>query len=356
MRLLILGGTRFLGRHLAEQALAAGHALTLLHRGHSGPGLFPDAEHLIADRDGDLSLLAGRQWDVAIDTNAYVPRQVRSVAALLAGEVGQYQLVSTISVYAKPTTPGITEDAPLATLPDPGVEDVTGATYGGLKVLCEQAAQAAFGAQCLVSRPGLLVGPHDPTGRFTWWVTRMQRGGEVLAPGLPDAPVQFIDARDAAAWHLQQALAGTTGVFNLSGPTEALTMGGLLSDAATLGAGAANPTHLTWVDEAFVLGQGVAPWSDLPVWLPAAAQALHQIDIRRAIATGLRCRALIETLQDTAAWAAGTPNAGGPMPAPGGLPRPAAGLEPEREAALLAAWHALQAGERAARAATPPQP
>ncbi len=332
MKLLILGGTRFLGRHLAEQALAAGHQVTLLHRGLSspvgGPGLFPQAEHHIGDRNGDLAVLQAGRWDACIDTSAYVPRHVRSVAAALAGRVGQYQLVSSISVYddaGYSADAGPHEDCALARLPDPTVEAITGETYGGLKVLCEEAAQQAFGGRCLVSRPGLIVGPHDPTGRFTWWPQRLQRGGDVLAPGDPATPVQFIDVRDLAAWHLRQAEGGTAGLFNLVGPDEPLTIGGLLQAARdTL-----NPAaQLRWVDEAWLLAQGVQPWSDLPVWLPRAQAGMHRTDTRRARATGLRTRPLADTLRDTAAWAQGRAT-------PAGV-----GLAPEREAALLQAWAA----------------
>jgi len=337
MKLLILGGTRFLGRHIAEQALQRGHHVTLLHRGRSGAGLFPQAEHRIADRDGELSVLAQGSWDAAIDTSAYVPRQVHAAAAALGRRVAHYQLVSSISVYADFDTPGTAEDAALQTLPDPTVETVTGDTYGGLKALCEQAAMQAFAGRCLVNRPGLLVGPHDPTGRFSWWVQRLQRGGPVLAPGEPDTPVQFIDARDAAAWMLLQAEQATTGVFNLTGPTQPLTMGRFLTQARdTLNPGA--PLH--WVAEQHLLDAGVAPWSDLPVWLPRAQAGLHQVDIARALASGLQCRPLAHTLQDTAQWLAmaAPPAAAGTGPA-----RPAVGLPAEREAALLAGWQALQA-------------
>ncbi len=348
MKLLILGGTRFLGRHLAEQALAQGHTVTLMHRGRSGPGLFARAEHRIADRDGDLAALAHGEWDSVIDTSAYVPRQVRAVAARLAGRVGQYQLVSTISVYADTDAGGVDEDAALQILPDPSTEAVTGDTYGGLKALCEQAALAGFAGRCLISRPGLLVGPHDPTGRFSWWVQRLQRGGTVLAPGDPATPVQLIDARDAAAWMLLQATGGatgTTGVFNLSGPAQPLTIGGLLLAARE----ALNPAaQLQWVDEAFLHGAGVAPWSELPVWLPRAQAGLHGMDINRALATGLQCRPLAATLTDTAQWlqdaaataapaTAATATAAAAAAAPA---RPAVGLSPERETALLEAWHA----------------
>jgi 2'-hydroxyisoflavone reductase len=337
MRILILGGTRFLGRHLAVAALARGHSLTLLHRGQSGHGLFPQAEHLIADRNGTLDVLAKGTWDVAIDTNAYVPRHVRSVAMALQGRIGHYQLVSSISAYASLAQPGTAEDAPLATLADPTVEAITGETYGGLKALCETEALQAFGpAACCLVRPGLLVGPFDPTDRWTWWVQRILRGGDVLAPGTPEAPVQFIDARDAATWMLDQAERGTTGPYNLTGPAEPLTMGRFLDTAcATLQPSA----RLRWVDEAFVLGAGVAPWSDLPVWLPHASQALHQADIRRALVTGLQCRPLAQTLRDTAAWVA-EPAAPPAPTATAGPARPAVGLDPGREAALLAAWAA----------------
>ena len=330
MKLLILGGTRFLGRHLAEQALARGHQLTLLHRGQSGPGLFPQAEHRLADRDGDLAALAHGEWDAVIDTSAYFPRQVRALAACLAGRVGHYQLVSSISVYTGFDAPGTTEEAALQTLADPEVQTVTGETYGGLKAACEAAAQAGFAGHCLINRPGLLVGPHDPTGRFTWWVRRITAGGDVLAPGDPQGPVQFIDARDAAAWMLQQAERGTLGCFNLTGPAQPLRWGAMLETAVST----LNPRAcLQWVDEAFVLAQGAAPWSDLPVWLPRESAGLHQVAIGRALATGLQCRPLPQTLRDTAAWDQSAPAA--PVAGP---PRPPVGLSPEREAALLAAW------------------
>ncbi len=336
-KLLILGGTRFLGRHLAEQALAAGWQLTLLHRGQSGPGLFRQAQHLLADRNGDLGPLAQGEWDAVVDTSAYVPRHVRTVAQALVGRVGHYQLVSSISVYADVGAEGKNENGALATVPDPTVEAITGETYGGLKVLCEQAALAAFGApRCLITRPGLIVGPFDPTGRFSWWVQRLQRGGEVLAPGDPATPVQFIDARDLAAWMLLQAERATRGVFNLTGPAQTLTMGTFLETARNT----LNPVAaLSWVDEGFVLGAGVAPWSDLPVWLPQAQAGLHRTAIERALATGLHCRPLVQTLQDTAQWLDSSPAT---APTTGGPARPAVGLSPERETALLAAWKTRQ--------------
>jgi 2'-hydroxyisoflavone reductase len=325
MKILVLGGTRFLGRAFVEQALAAGHVVTLLHRGRSGPDVFPHAEHRLFDRNGDVEeALGGGSWDVAVDTSAYVPRQVRSVAAALQRRVGQYQLVSSISVYAEPIARGSDESAPVQTLADAGTEEVTAQTYGALKALCEQAAQQAFADRCLVVRPGLIVGPHDPTGRFSWWAQRMERGGEVLAPGDPATPVQFIDVRDLAAWMLLQAERGTAGVFNLNGPAQAATLGDLLNAARD----ALNPdASLTWVDERFVLDQGVAPWSDLPVWLPQAQAAMHTLSIAAALGSGLRTRPMAETLRDTAAW---LHRANGK----------AVGLAAEKEAAVLAAWKA----------------
>lgn len=329
MKLLVLGGTRFLGRHLVEQALAAGHAVTLLHRGQSNAALFPQAEHCLADRNGDLAALQGGTWDVVLDTSAYFPRQVRTAAAALAGRVGRYHLVSSISAYASLDAPGTAEGAPLATLDDPTVETITGATYGGLKALCEAAAAEGFAGRCFITRPGLIVGPHDPTGRFTWWVQRFARaapGEAVLAPGDGSAPVQFIDARDVAAFHLRHAEAGSTGVFNVTGPREPLTMGGLITALRDSLAPQAEPL---WVSEDLLLAEGVAPWSELPVWLPQAQANLHRASIAAALAAGLRCRPLADTIADTAAWAAtGAPAAGN-------------GLLPAREAALLqAARHA----------------
>ena len=323
MKILVLGGTRFLGQHFVEQALAAGHEVTLLHRGRSAPGLFPKAQHRLADRNTDLAAaLGGGRWDVAVDTSAYVPRQVRGVAAVLQGRVAQYQLVSSISVYAEPIVPGADESAPLQALADPDTETITAETYGGLKALCEEAAQKAFGDRCLVLRPGLIVGPHDPTGRFSWWAHRLLLGGEVLAPGDPATPVQFIDARDLAAWMLLQAERGTSGVFNLTGPTEAIGMGDLLDAARD----ALNPAAmLTWVDERFVIDQGVAPWSELPVWLPSDQAAMHTLAIAAAVAAGLKTRPVADTLRDTAHWL---------QQAQG----KAVGLAAEKEAAVLAAW------------------
>jgi 2'-hydroxyisoflavone reductase len=326
VKLLLIGGTRFLGRHLADAAMAAGHELTLLHRGRSNPKLFPQARHLIGDRGSDLALLTGGRWDAAIDTCAYVPRDVRLLAEALAGRVERYLLVSTISAYRDPGPDGVDEDSPLQELADPNTETVTGETYGGLKVLCERAAVAGFGAEAtLVARPGLLVGPHDPTERFTWWLRRLHQGGEVVAPGPADLPVQWIDARDAADWLLRQAEAGTRGVFNLCGPVQPLTWRSLLEGLVQA---LQSDARLRWVDEHTLLQAGVAPWTGLPLWLPAAESGLHRVAIARAVACGLRTRDLQATARETLAWALSHPPA-----VASGTP----GLDPALEQRLLAA-------------------
>jgi 2'-hydroxyisoflavone reductase len=323
VKLLIVGGTRFLGRHLAQQALDAGHHVTLFHRGQSNAALFPEAEHRIGDRNGDLFALREGTWDAVIDTSAYVPRQVRAMADALKGRVGHYQLVSTISVYADLSRPGGDEHAALATLADPSTEVIDGDTYGGLKALCEQALTEAMPDRAAIVRPGLLVGPHDPTGRFTWWVQRMQHGGTVLCPGSPQAALQFIDARDAAALMLRAAQTARCETINLTGPTEPLTMGAFFEAARAV----LNPNAtLRWIDEATLLAAGVAPWTELPLWVPADTAGLHAVDLSRARAAGLACRPLADTLRDTAAWAMQTPKA---------VP-PHIGLAAEREAQQLA--------------------
>lgn len=341
MNLLILGGTRFLGLHLALLALRRGHIVTLLHRGRSalaGAAPLHLADHRIADRDDPQALeaaLGRKHWDAVIDTSAYLPRQVRVAAGLLAGHTTHYQLVSSISVYAEGAEPPLTEDSPLATLDNPDTEQITGATYGGLKALCESAATSRFGAeQVLVLRPGLIVGPNDPTGRFSWWVRRLARGGHVLAPGGASAPVQFIDVRDLASWMLGQAEQQRAGIVNLTGPAEALTMGGFLDTARQV----LNPAAtLVWRDEARLLAAGVAPWTELPLWLPAAQSALHRCSIAKALSRGLQTRPLAETVADTAAWLATLPGPDELMPPspPGAPARLQPGLAAHREAALL---------------------
>ena len=325
--LLILGGTVFLGRHLAALALARGHTLTLFHRGKHGADLFPEAAHVFGDRDGGLGALAGGRWDAAIDTCGYVPRVVRDAATALATAVEHYTFVSTLSVHDEDSRVGRTEDASTGTLDDPTVETIDGATYGPLKRLCEEAAETAMPGRVLVVRPGLIVGPHDPSDRFTYWPVRMARGGEVLAPEHPDLPVQLIDVRDLAAWMLDLVEQGTCGTYNATGLAAMLTMGEVLETGRAVGGAQA---AIRWVDRAFLEAQEVAPYLDLPLWIPdtPAYAGSSTFDCTKARDAGLAFRPLWETVADTLAWARER--------APDHPWR--AGLAPERERALLEAW------------------
>jgi 2'-hydroxyisoflavone reductase len=334
VRLLVLGGTRFVGRHLVAAALERGHEVTLAHRGRTNPDLFPGIERLLGDREGDLSFLSGRRWDAVLDTCGYLPGPVRAAAEALAGSVERYVFVSTFSVYAQPRSPGADEDAPLASLPPGTPEAVTSETYGGLKVLCERAVNAALPGRALIVRPGLVVGPHDFTGRFSYWVWRFARGGEVLAPGGPDLPVQFIDARDLGEWLVRCAEAGTTGVYNAMGPGRPLTLGEVLAACREAGGGAA--TSVTWVEEDFLLEHGVEPWTGLPLWIPGSRGISFQsVDNRRACAAGLTFRPLAGTVRDTLTWLA---ELGGTLPVSDDPLRPGP-ISSAREAELLRLWH-----------------
>ncbi len=306
MKILILGGTRFLGRAIVDAALAAGHTLTLFNRGQSGPGLFPDVEALRGDRTADLSALAGRSWDAVVDPSGYFPRVVGASADTLRDRVGQYVFISSISVYAKPAASS--EEDPVGTIEDPTVETITGGTYGPLKALCEQAATARFPGRALIVRPGLIVGPHDPTDRFSYWPWRIAQGGRVLAPGRPDRGVQVIDARDLAEWTLRMIEKGTTGVFNATSPAGGITLGELLDTSRRVSGSAA---QVTWAEEGWLLGQGVAAWSDMPVWVPEfdpETAGFFDVPVARAVAAGLASRPLEATVRDTLAWLATRPD------------------------------------------------
>ncbi len=329
LHLLILGGTRFVGRHLAAAALAHGHAVTLLHRGRTSPGLFPQAEHLLADREGDLSVLAGRRWDAVLDVCGYTPGPVRAAAERLAGAVERYVFISTLSVYADPRLPGADEDAPLAEPADDG--DLG---YGALKAQCERAVVEVFRERALIVRPGLVAGPYDWSGRFSYWPSRFARGGEVLAPGSPDLPVQLVDARDLGAWLVRSVDAGTTGVYNAVGFDRPLTLGEVLA-ACRAAVEAPEETRLTWVDGDFLLAHGVTPWTGLPLWIPGPeGTAFHSVDNRRARAAGLTFRPVVETARDTWTWLR---ELGGALPVSADPDRPGP-ISPEEEAAVLRAW------------------
>jgi 2'-hydroxyisoflavone reductase len=328
VRLLVLGGTRFLGRHLVEAARARGHEVTLFNRGRTNPELHPGLERITGDRDGGLGALGARTWDAVVDPSGFFPRLVGASARALAGAVGRYLFISSISVYAEPVPRGADEAAPVARVADPNVESLEGGAYGALKALCEQAVRDAFGERAIVVRPGLIVGPHDTTDRFPYWPRRMARGGEVLAPGEPTAPTQFIDVRDLAAFMLRLLERGVAGTFNATGPAEPLTLGRCLERiAAAVGA----EPKLTWVSEEFLKAQGIEPWLQMPLWVHAADSAFETVSITRALAAGLEFRPLEDTARDTLAWERSLVNDSRPA-------SPA--LTPEREAEVLAAWAA----------------
>jgi 2'-hydroxyisoflavone reductase len=325
MRILILGGTIFLGRALVEQVLARGHEPTLFNRGQTNPGLFPQVERLAGDRKVDLSALAGRRWEAVIDTCGYLPRVVRRSAAALTGCVEHYTFISTESVYASPLHPGSDESAPLGTLADETVEEITGETYGPLKVLCEQAVEAALPGRTLVVRPGLIVGPYDASDRFTYWPYRVAQGGRLLAPGRPERGVQFIDVRDLAAWIIQLVERRQTGVYNADGEPEAVSMQDLL---AACQAASGSDAQLIWASDEFLTQNDVGPWMEMPLWIPETdpdAAGFFTISVRKAQAAGLTYRPLQETVADTLNWS---------------LTRPKdytwrAGLDREKEAKLI---------------------
>ncbi len=333
MRVLILGGTQFLGRHLAAIALAQGHSVTLFNRGTKSEGLFPEAEHLRGDRDGDLTALQGRRWDVAIDTSGYVPRVARASAELLANAVEHYTFVSSISVYSSwPEAPHIDETAPVGTLADPTIEEVNGETYGPLKALCEQAVEGTLPGRALIVRPGLIVGPYDPTDRFSYWPARVARGGEMLAPGRPERLVQVIDARDLAEWVLRMATARATGTFHATGPDYPLAMAEMLAESRRV---SGSETTITWIPDDFLEQQQIGEWVELPLWIPEReGPGVGDVNCARAIAAGLTFRPLAETIRATLDWLA-TRLADYSWKA---------GLTSEREAETLAAWHNRQQG------------
>ena len=312
MRILILGGTKFLGRAVAEDALERGHELTLFNRGETDPALFPEAEQLRGNRRSDLSALAGRTWDAVIDTSGYVPAEVRASAELLR-ESSRYVFVSSVSAYAD-FSKGPTEGSPVAELNGLPADEVASdySNYGPLKALCEAEVEQVFGERATIVRPGLIVGPHDPTGRFTYWAHRLERGGEILAPGPHDRHAQFVDVRDLATWLLDTVEHDLSGTFNAT--SEGVPWGALLAGA-----------NVTWVTDDFLRAQEVGEWMELPLWLADPAwKGMHEVDVTRAVTAGLRFRPVEETLAGAAT-----------APAVEGV-----GLTPEREAGLLEAWRA----------------
>jgi 2'-hydroxyisoflavone reductase len=328
MKLLVLGGTRFLGRHLVDAALARGHQVTTFTRGEHDAVLPARVERLQGNRDGELTPLHGRTWDAVVDTSGYFPRVVRGSAELLSGAVTRYAFISSISVYRDfPTAAGIDESSPVGTLANPAVEEVTGETYGPLKALCEDEIRRVYDERALIIRPGLIVGPYDPTNRFTYWPHRVAQGGEVLAPGRPDRAVQFIYARDLADWTVRMVEREQGGTFNAALPERPVTLRQVLDDArATSGSDA----RFTWVSDVFLKEQGVGEWMEMPLWAPEAeSPSLHTVNCQKAWDAGLAARPLTETIRDTLAWR-------DTQPAEAKWP---AGMQRDRESELLAKWH-----------------
>lgn len=328
MNILILGGTIFLGRHLVDGVLANGHTVTLFNRGKTNPDLYPEVEKIRGDRTNldDLRILQDRHWDAVLDTCGYYPHIVQLTAQTLAGSVDRYAFISSISVYGEPpTAPHIDEKTSVAQLTSDNLEAYTKESYGNRKALCEQVIEAELPGRTLNIRPGLIVGPYDPSDRFTYWPARLQRGGTVLAPGNPDAPVQIIDVRDLAEWTIGMIEDKQVGVFNATGPEVPLNMGQVLKTCRQV---AGTPAEFVWVDDEFLLAQGVTPFTDLPLWIPGSASAMMKVSIEKALEVGLTFRPLEEIVNDTLDWdntrSTNTPRVNG--------------ITSEREAELLEQW------------------
>ena len=320
MQLLVLGGTKFLGRATVEAALARGHDVTLFNRGETNPELFPDTEKLRGDRTQDLSALDGREWDAVVDPSGYVPAVVRASAEKLSGQAGYYLFVSSLSAYADRSKPMVEGDAveQLGDMPeDRLLEDYS--NYGALKALAEQAVAETFPDAHANVRPGLIVGPHDPTGRFTYWPHRVARGGDVAAPAPPGDKVQFIDVRDLAEWMVGLCEQRATGEFNAV--NDGVAWSDLLDTCREV---SGSDARFVWIDGQFLIDQEIGQWMELPLWIEDESdKGLHRADTARAKATGLTIRPLADTVQATLDHAETTDSAG---------------LSAEREAALLAVW------------------
>jgi 2'-hydroxyisoflavone reductase len=330
---LILGGTLFLGRHIAQEALARGHEVTLFHRGKTNPDVFPQARHVIGDRKSDLSGLGGQTWDTVIDTCGYLPADVRATAQLLQQRAGLYVFISSISVY-KDFSQVNDESSLVGTLENPNTEVIDGTTYGPLKTLCEQQVIEAFDGKALIIRPGLIVGPHDPTDRFTYWPARVAHNEPFAAPGAPHDPIQLIDARDLARWVVHCAEQRVHGIYNATSQPGAFNMAQLV-DCCTTAAKARNASPV-WIPAEFLAQHNVAAWTDMPVWVPATGDTagLPLTRVALALAQGLHIRPLSETVRDTLDWHH-TRNTADKL-------NMRAGLDDERHTALLAAWFTQQ--------------
>lgn len=304
MNILFIGGTLFLGRHCVESALSRHHTVTLFHRGKSNPGIFPDIEHLYGDRKHDTQALLDRKWDAVIDTCAYLPADIDSIAHTLAGNIGFYQCVSSVSVYADNAVHGIDEEYPVAVMP-PDADATTFAMehYGALKYMCEEQALHHFGADKVQNiRPGLIVGQYDPSDRFTYWVRRGTQGGNIIVPGGDDYQIQYIDARDLADWMIHSAENHIIGTYNAVTPTPFTTLSDIIRQA---GEYAHVQQNLLYPSDAFFEEQGIAPWSQMPVWLPATMsgyEGFSSISAQKAITQGLTFRSPADTVHAIYEW------------------------------------------------------
>jgi 2'-hydroxyisoflavone reductase len=324
MKVLVIGGTGFVGRHICDQLLKQGHEVTLFNRGRTAKALFPECEQIIGDREISHEVLIGRTWDAAIDTNGRSPAIVNEAARILKKQVGHYSFISSISAYDALQGDGIdlpefiSETSQLATLAQSDTEDLTPRTYGARKARCEKLILESRNNDALIIRPGLIVGPWDTTDRFTYWPVRVHEGGQIITPGTGEDLVRFIDVRDLAVWLVNMIEGGATGIFNCTGPEHSLTIRGLIDDCQNL---LNSRCKITWCDEDFLKTHGVMAWSDMPVWAPK----MIPIDSSKAITAGLRFRPLSETIVDTLKWADSQ-----------NLRRPLkAGLTKEREDKLL---------------------
>ena len=347
MKLLILGGTRFVGLHLVTAALARNHEITLFnrgkHRGTNPSAALTSVETIYGDRNSDLAGLQGRRWDAVVDTCGYLPRTVRASAETLSHSVDRYVFISSLSVYADVSVFGIDETAPIATLTSEQLEKANaidssgqvsavtyGQMYGGLKALCEQAAEEVLPNRVLIIRPGLIVGPYDYTDRFTYWIARVARGGEVLAPGCPDRYVQFIDVRDLAEWIVRMIERKETGVYNANSLPYDLTMERVLEECKMV---SDSDASFTWVSDDFLMEEKVAPWSEMPLWMPEVAaphlKGFMFINCNKAVGSGLSLRPLNDTIRDALSWRE-TYYLDEELKA---------GIDPDKEKRLLRKWH-----------------
>lgn len=334
LRILMLGGTRFIGLHMTALALERGHTVTFFNRGRTNTDRFPDVERIQGDRNGQIDGLENRDWDVVIDNSGYVPRHVKLSAELLAPRVKQYVFVSSISVYPDFSVPR-DESSPVGKLADETVEKVDGETYGPLKALCEQAAERALPGRVTVIRPGLIVGPDDNTDRFTYWPARAARGGEFIAPGSPKDAFQIIDVRDLAAFAINAVENNHTGTYNLVSNPNGFKFGELTDACIASANKLARPTdkpRAVYLPADFLEQQQVSPWAEMPVWLPAKDEeaAFAGTSNRAALAKGLKITLLRKTVNDTLAWHLTRP--------PEEQEKLKAGIAPDKEAAVLASW------------------